>query len=466
MATTRKRKNYWIWIILAVLAIGIAAFFIKRNQKEEFTTVQLGVAEKRTIYAKIVESGTIEPTIEVVISPDVSGEIVELFVKEGQVVKRGDLLLTIRPDNYKSALEQSQASLNLAQSDYMQAQASVNQIKANLMQDSVNLDRTQKLNAEKIVSNVELENAKLKYKLTKAQLESNSYTIQAAFYRVESAKSSLKQSQQNLTRTNIYATMNGTITKLNVEKGQRVVGTVQMAGTELLKIADLSSMEVLVDINENDVVNLELLDSAKIEVDAFTDKAFYGKVTDIAYSANKSGLGTSDQVTNFQVKVRITPSSYGEIAEAGANKEIAITSRSPFRPGMSAQVEIYTDKVEDVIAVPIQSVTLHREKTVEKKEEKTMGGPPPPPDEKPQAEADKKPKTEVKKQEIVFVFENGAVREANVVTGIADDTHIQIKEGVAEGAKVVIGPYTTLTKLLEDGMKVQEEKEKETLEKK
>ncbi|MFN0202952.1 MAG: efflux RND transporter periplasmic adaptor subunit [Bacteroidia bacterium] len=454
-AKKKRKRNYtWVWLLAIALVGAGAAYYFKATKKPELTKVQLATAEKRTIFARVVESGTIKPTIEVPIAPDVSGEIVELYVREGQYVKKGDLLATIRPDNYKSALEQSEAAVNIAQADYMQAQASVAQSRVSLAQDSASLERVKRLHSEKLVSEVELENAKLKYNITRSQIEAASYTIEAARYRVESSKASLKQAQQNLSRTNIYATMNGTITKLNVEKGQRVVGTVQMAGTELLKIADLSSMEVVVEINENDIVNIELGDSSKIEIDALPNKYFNGKVTDIAYSATKNALGTSDQVTNFQVKVRINPSSYTEIAES--SQELNLSGKNPFRPGMSAQIEVYTDKVEEVVAVPIQAITLHRPKTEKKTDEK--GGKPNNDDMKPKEEEKTTKVVEEKKQEVVFVYKDGEVKELNVKTGIADDEFIEVKDGLQSGMKVVIGPYTTLTKVLEDAMKVEEEK--------
>ena len=448
----KRKSRRWIWISLIVILLGGGAAYRFSNQKKELTKVELAIAQKRTIYARVTESGTVQPTIEVPIAPDISGEIVELYVKEGQTVKKGQLLAVIRPDNYKAALEQSQASANMSNSDYLQSQAAIEQNKVNIAQDSVNVNRLQKLHKEKLVSDQELENAILKYNLSKSQYEATKYTIQAAYYRMKSSEASLKQAKQNLDRTSIYATMEGTITKLNVEVGQRVVGTVQMAGTEMMKIADLSSMEVVVDINENEIVKLNIGDSAVVEVDAIRDKKFAGKVTDMAYSASKSGLGTSDQVTSFQVKVRINPASYSEIAVLSVGA--ATPARMPFRPGMSALVEIYTDKVEDVVSIPLQAVTLHKEKKPE--ENKTGWG------EKPEEAKPEPKKTEIKDQpaikEVVFVWDNGKVKEMPVKLGIKDDTYVEILEGISVGAKAVSGPYTTLSKELFDGMEVEEMK--------
>jgi HlyD family secretion protein len=333
--------------------------------------------------------------------------------------------------------------VNSAQADYMQAKSQIVQTQTNISQDSTNVERLQKLNAEKIISDQELENAKLKLNLSKSQLEAAKYSTQASFYRLKSAEASLKQSQQNLNRTSIYASMDGTITKLNIEVGQRVVGTLQMAGTEIMKIADLSNMEVLVDISENEITHIGLGDSATIEIDALEEKRFNGRVTDIAYSATKSGLGTSDQVTSFQVKVRISPQSYQELMQ-GSIKPAAI----PFRPGMSALVDIFTDKAEDVLSVPIHAVTLHREP--KPKEAENPWAPPK------TEEAPTKPVKKEKRQEIVFVYEGGKVKEFPVKIGIADDVFIEIKEGASLGAKVVTGPHTLLNKELEEGMEVKE----------
>jgi HlyD family secretion protein len=444
----RKRSTRWIWILALIIIAGAGIAYRFSNQKKELLKVEITVAEKRTIYARVTESGTIQPTIEVPISPDISGEVVELYVKEGQVVKKGQLLAVIRPDNYKSALEQAQASVNTANSDYMQAQAAIQQTQVNIAQDSVNVNRLQKLHKEKLVSDQEMENAILKYNLSKSQYDASKYTIQSAFYRLKSSEASLKQSRQNLDRTSIYATMDGTITKLNVEAGQKVVGTVQMAGTEMMKIADLSSMEVVVDINENEIVKLNTGDSAIVEVDAIRDKKFSGRVTDIAYSASRSGLGTTDQVTSFQVKVRINPASYSEMTTGSTGPEA--TPRMPFRPGMSALVEIYTDKVEDVVAIPLQAVTLHKDKKPE--EPKSGWGKPEAPKEEKKVETKNQPIL----KEVVFVFDNGKVKEIPVKLGIKDDTYVEILEGLSVGTKVVSGPYTTLTKELYDGLEVEE----------
>lgn len=394
------------------------------------TTVQTDKANIQDLYARVSESGLVQPTIEVPVAPDVSGEVVHLAIIEGMKVKEGDLLVTIRPDDYRSRLEQADASLSQANANYLQAKANLSQAKATLMQDSVALQRSQQLFNEKVVSKVDLENAQLSFNVSKSQQEAARYSQQAAYYQVRNAEASRRQARQNLDRTNIYASMDGTITQLNIELGQRVVGTSQMAGTEILKIADLSSMEVVVEINENDIINVGLGDSAQIEVDAFPDNVFYGQVTEIAYSAIQANIASTDQVTNFEVKVKIDPASYQ--GDLGGNRKIA-KGESPFRPGMTSLVEIYTNQENDALVIPIQAVTLRTSADKEDSEEQ---------------------------QEVVFVFENQKVSQVPIETGISDNQFIHVISGLSEGQEVVIGPYTTLTRTLKDDMEVEVGEEK------
>ncbi|MEZ4829492.1 MAG: efflux RND transporter periplasmic adaptor subunit [Bacteroidia bacterium] len=411
-----KRNFFLILSALLLSSMGCQEVKVK---------VQTDTAQVRSIFSRVSESGSIQPTVEVPVAPDVSGEVVFIAIQEGMKVKRGDLLVTIRPDDYKAQLEQAEAAVNRSQAAYLQAKASVSQSKATLLQDSVALVRSRQLFSENVVSKVDLENAELKFHVSKSQYEGALFNVQSAFYQVKSAEATRKQSRQNLDRTNIYASMDGTVTKLNVELGQRVVGTSMMSGTEILRIADLSSMEVLVEINENDIINVALEDSAKIEVDAFPGEVFYGKVSEIAYSATVAGLASTVQVTNFEVKVTISPGSYEHIS---LPKKTTSAVESPFRPGMTALVEIYTRSESDVTAVPIQAVTLRDDEA---------GG----------------------TKEVIFVVEEGKVKEIPVETGISDDTHIHIRSGVAKDQKVVTGPYTILSKRLKDGLPVEESSE-------
>ncbi len=443
-AKSRKRRRIFIYsTILLVIIIGIAGWsagWFSGNNQIVVTTSQ---SEVRNLFARVTESGSIQPTIDVPVAPDVSGEVVNIAIKEGMKVRKGDLLVTIRSDDYIARLDQSMASLNQVEASQMQAEANVNQLKATLIQDSLNYARNQELFNDSIISKLEYERIETQYKVSQSQLESAKQNLLASYYQVKNAEASLKQARQNLDRTNIYASMDGTITQLNIELGQRVVGTSQMAGTEILKIADLSSMEVVVEINENDIVNVNLGDSAIVEVDAFPNRDFFGKVSEIAYSAVQNQAGTSDQVTNFEVKVIISPNSYQEIAQ---NKDIPYQEESPFRPGMTALVEIFTQKADSVISVPIQAVTLSKS-TFSANE----GG------------KDKETPPNQEPTEVVYIVESDTVREVKVEIGISDDNFIEITSGLDRGKEVVTGPYKVLTQTLRDGMDVKVENQ--TLEK-
>ncbi|WNJ21289.1 efflux RND transporter periplasmic adaptor subunit [Pontibacter sp. G13] len=412
---------------LSVIALGVFSGCEKKKVR-----VDLGKSEVRTLLSRVSESGVIQPTIDVPVAPDVSGEVVYLAIQEGMQVKKGDLLVTIRPDDYKAQLEQTEASLSRAQAGYLQAKANLSQSKATVLQDSIALARTKSLFGEEVVSQVDLENAQLKFEVSKSQYESAKFNVQSSYYQVKSAEATRKQSRQNLDRTNIYASMDGTITKLNVELGQRVVGTMQMAGTEILKIADLSRMEVVVEVNENDIIHVSIGDSALVEVDAYPDRAFFGKVSEVAYSASTSGVGFStDQVTNFEVKVVVDPASYQDLLTAKSSK-------SPFRPGMTSLVEIYTKQVDNATVVPIQAVTLRSDEEAEGED------------------------SDNESIEVVFTFDGSKVSQVPVTTGISDGEFIEVVSGLGSDVEVVTGPYTTLSRKLEDGMIVQKSFKRKT----
>jgi HlyD family secretion protein len=385
--------------------------------------------------ARVTEAGVIQPDIEVPVAPDVSGEIVDLRVVEGQRVQKGDLLFTVRPDNYQAAFEQATAALNTARADEANARASVLQALVTYRQDSVNYERFKKLFDQKAIAPAEFEPYALRLQTSKTAIESARQAQQAAGFRVKSAEASVKQSKDNLTRTQVYAAMSGTITYLNAQIGQRVVGTGMMSGSEIIKIADLSRMEVEVLINENDIVNIQVGDTASVEVDAYGDHRFRATVSEIAYSAEKSALTATDQVTTYKVKVLLEPAS------STANPALAAKlkpGQNLFRPGMSAQVSIFTERAEQVVSVPIQAVTLDR------------------------AVKDTLKDAAAKIPQVVFVYEpkgeKGVVKSRRVETGIADDNYIEVKTGLKAGERIVTGPYTTLTKILVDGMEVSESK--------
>ena len=416
-------------VCLLLIVGSLGCFSCKKETQIEITT-----SEIRTITARVSESGVIQPDIEVPIAPDVSGEVTALYVKEGDFVRKGQLLFEIRPDNYRAALEQTSAALNTAKADYANASANKKQALTTLLQDSVNFTRNEQLFKDKVIPQTEFENFKLRYMVSRSAVDAASQAEKAAYFRVQSSEASVKRSADDLSRTRVYASMDGTVTLLNVKTGQRVVGTGMMSGTEAMKIADLSKMKVKVNINENDIVNIRLGDTASIEVDALKGKNFKGTVTDIAYSAKLAEIGTSDQVTNYEVKVMINPESY--LSDSILMRGL-LSHQSPLRPGMSAVVNIFTKKVDQAVSVPIQCVTIDRERQeINAKDTK----------------------------EIVYLFDSVAkiVIVQPVESGISDDDFIEIKNGLKKGQIVVSGPYNVITKELKDQMKVVLKNNKES----
>jgi len=387
--------------------------------------VELAPVQVRTLVASVTESGTVQPELEVAIAPDLSGEVTAIHVREGQYVHRGQLLFEIRPDNYQAALEQSTASVNAAKAEQSNAEAGVIRARNQLTQDSVNWRRQALLYKDKVVSEQEYQQAELAYSLSRASYVGAQETRQAAYYRSLSAGASMRQSLDQLQRTRVYASVEGTVTYLKLEMGQRVVGTGMMAGTEVIKLADLREMQLKVSINENDIVHVRPGDTATITVDAYRDRVFSGRVTEIAYSAALQAQGTTDQVTNYAVEVRILRESYARDSSLMRGLK---AHESPFRPGMSGVVQIYTDRADSVLAVPIQAVTVDRSA------EPAAAGLLP---------------------TILYVWQpDGTVRTRQVSTGLSDDQYIEIKNGLKKGERIVVGPFTVIEKELEDGQAV------------
>ena len=415
-----KKNNLIKYLIIAVVVLVAFAIIGKKmgwiggvaNQKVAVEKVSL-----RTIVETVSASGKIQPEIEVKISSDVSGEIVSLMVKEGQKVKRGQLLCKIRPDIYESYLDRASAALNTSKANLSNAEA-------RFIQTEQAYDRNSKLIKDKIISEADFEVIKSNYLSAKAD-------VQAAKFNVKSAEASVKEAKDNLFKTTVFSPVDGTVSKLNVELGERVLGTSQMTGTEIMRIANLNSMEVSVDVNENDINRLSIGDTATVEVDAFLDQSFKGVVTEIANSASVVGA-SADQVTNFPVKIRILSESYSKLNSK--DKNLA----SPLRPGLSATVEIQTEKTINILTVPIQSVTT-REDSIEDKSASTTAV---------TAGASGM-------KEFVFIIENNKVIKLPVKTGIQDDMYIEIKEGLKEGQEVVVAPYLAISKMLKDGMQIE-----------
>ena len=410
----KKKKNSSKWILLLALLV-IVGLVVYMKTKED---TGLAVTTTKPIYKTITEiipaNGKIQPVVEVKISPDVSGEIVELHVKEGDMVSKGTLLIKIKQDIYLSARDRAQASLNSVRSQLGQQEAQYRQVE-------LSYDRNKRLYEQKTISDADYESALYQYDMAKEQLNS-------ARYNVESAEAALKEAEENLFKTTIYAPMDGIVSKLNVELGERVVGTTQMAGTEMLRIANSNQMEVLVNVNENDIVRIRQNDTASIEVDAYPNYVFQGIVTQIANSA-KSTVTSLDQVTNFEVKIYILPSSYEDLINARPD--------NPFRPGMSASVAIQTTTVYNALAIPIQCITTRADLVSDELKSSGRSG-------------------EVFEQ--VFVVQSREkdkiVKVVRIRSGIQDHSHIQITEGLNANDEIVTGPYSAISKLLKQDSKI------------
>jgi len=439
-------KKSFKYLIIATVILIIIAIIGKRlgwfGNENEFE-INTEKATKRTIVEIITANGKIQPETEVKISSDVSGEIVELNVKEGDEVIKGDLLLKIKPDTYISGIERMEASLNSSKANFANSKARLAQVEAQFTQTELTFNRNKKLFEQGAISQSDFDNANSAYEMGKADVEAAKQTVVAADYSIKSAEASLKEANENLIKTSIYAPMSGTISKLSVEFGERVVGTMQMTGTELLRIANLNIMEVKVDVNENDIVHVKFNDTATIEIDAYTDQKFKGMVTSIANSSSSTSTSivSTDQVTNYEVKIRILPESYQNLIPKNNPKYY------PFRPGMSATVDIQTKIERAVLSIPIQSVTTRIDSTKNKINKMLKKAN--------EEQIEKKEDSEYK--EYIFKFESNTntVSMIKVKTGIQDNNYIQIISGVNENDEVVSAPYSVISKKLKDKSKVK-----------
>ncbi len=438
---TKKRI---IWILIIFVAVALIGGIIAKKKgligKPDETKVATEKVTKRTIVEIVSANGKIAPESEVKLSPDVSGEIIELYVKEGDQIKSGQLLAKINPEIYLSNYDRTIAALNTSQANLANSKAQLAQINSQFINAKSSFERNEKLHNQKAISDAEFETSKANFDVAQAQVEAAEQSIKAAAFNVKNAEAGVKESKENLSKTSIYAPVGGTISKLNLEKGERVAGASQFgSGTEILRIANLQTMEVKVSVNENDIVRVTLNDTAFVEVDAYQNRKFKGIVTEISTSANTVGV-SADQVTNFDVKIRILPSSYKDLIAADKPNE------SPFRPGMSATVDIRTESVENVLTLPIQAVTTRADTT--KAAPKTQVK-----EQAQQGDENVKKKAEVV-QEYVFLYEKGVAKMLKVKTGIQDNTYIQITEGLKEGQEIITAPYRAVSKKLKDGDKV------------
>ncbi len=465
MTTKKKGKGKLItFIIILLIGLLATAAYFKAKAKPKGIEITVEKSEKRTIKETVSASGRIFPEKEVKISSDVSGEIVELFVQEGDSVKIGQVLAKIDPDSYISNVERGKASVSGAKAQLAMARsqkegslAQMEQIQSQLNNAKKILDRNKQLKKDGIISQADydlatsnVENLEANLRSAQANIRSSEQSIKSNEFSIESAEASLKELKTSLARTTIKSPANGIVSSLSVEQGERVVGTIQMTGTEMMRVANLNSMEVQVDVSENDIIKVAVGDRVEVEVDAYLDKVVEGNVTEIANSAsNIGGIGGSlntDQVTNFIVKIRLNPESYIGLVKPGM--------QYPFRPGMSASVDIFTNEEKDVVTVPIQSVTA-REIKDEKKKKTTNKN-------------DQDANEEKEYKEVVFVFSQDSVSMVEVTTGIQDDEYIQILNGIDDDMEIVSGPYSAISEKLDDGkavyLKVDKEKKKDSKE--
>ena len=422
---TRKRRRWRLWGLFGVLAIIVSAGVYLVERGPDPIAITAGRATIRDITELVSATGKIRPEVEVKISPEVAGEIIEMPVIVGQPVKKGDLLVKIKPDNYVARVKQAEATLSAAQADSLQR-------RVQMLNDQLDLRRAQDLFGKKLISETDYKAAETKTQISQASYDSS-------LHQIDVARSNLDQNRDLLNKCVIYSPIDGTISILSSEIGERVVATGDFAGTEVMRVANLASMEARVDVNENDVVNVAIGDPVRIKVDAYPKKMLNGTVKRIASTATVKNEGTQQEVTNFEVRVQV--------------EDLEV----PLRPGMSASVDIETQTVHHVVAVPIQSVTVRsREggKTAEqlKQDHEKQTG-------LNSSELEKQARKEL--QRVVFLKEGDKVNLAQVQTGIADNNFIEIRSGVREGDEVVSGSYTAISKDLKDRSRIKIEQQKE-----
>ncbi len=450
MAKKKNRTRTILIVIgIAVILLVILGLVGRRLSGPNATQVEIVTVEMRTVTQTVTASGRVQPEVEIIISPDVSGEIVQLPVVEGQQVQRGELLARIKSDFYEAQVEQAEAQLS-------QAKANLSQQEANLLLQEQTLDRQRQLYEAEVIPLEQYEQSDTEYKVAQANVD-------AASFNVESAQARLRESREQLRKTALYAPMSGTVSQLDIELGERVTGNELQAGTTVMKVARLDQMELEVEVSENDVVNVALGDTASIEVDAYPNRIFKGVVTEIANSARLQGSTFQEQVTNFPVKVRILDPHNAEaramgMVDAGLAGETPATENYPsFRPGMSGTVDIFTDTAQEVLSIPIQAVTVRdftairraRNRSEAAESDSTAGD-----------EEEVKPGgvgAEEDLQRMVFVVDEAMNAFATIVeTGISDDQFIEIKSGLEEGDRVVNGPYSAVSRELDDRDLVEE----------
>lgn len=419
----KSKKKLFIFGGLGLLVLILVVVALAGGSKENIILVQTEKVEKRTITQTVTATGKIDPEFKVVITPEVTGEIISLPVKEGDFVKKGQLLIKIKGDQYMAQKDRLEANLK-------SAEASLKMREAELRRVELEYDRVKELHSKGLASNSELEAAETNYLTSKA-------SYQSAEANVSQSKAQLREVLETLYKTTIYAPMDGIVTQLNVELGERVLGSGFTQGTNIMTVANLSRMQAVVDVDENDVVLVSVGDTANVKVDAFGDRIFHGIVTEIGNSAKATGFGTQEQVVNFSVKINL------------------LDLDSNLRPGMSCNADIETETVENVLSVPIQSVTARTE-VPEDSSAKV---------EETETDQTRRPKT-TKPKEVVFLVDGGKAKMVVVETGISDDNYIEIKKGLNVGDEVISGSYRAISRELENGSIVRVEEKKKVSDKK
>ncbi|MFN6374021.1 MAG: efflux RND transporter periplasmic adaptor subunit [Chitinophagia bacterium] len=454
----------WIWIISGVVVLIVALLGLKKAGiigKDEATKVAVEKATKKDITEIVTASGKVYPEVEVKISPDVSGEIVELKVLEGDSVTKGQLLAMVYADIYATQRDQAAAGVSQQLAQVENASATLGSFKARLDQAERQYQRQKQLFQEKVISKLEYEQSENTFLTSKADYAAAQQSIKSGQAAVASARASLQRADKDLGRTSVFAPMSGIVSLLNVKKGERVVGNSMMAGTEMLRIADMRVIEVRVDVGENDIPKVKIGDSAIVEVDAYNKRKFKGVVTQISSTSRGTGgavVTTSNDVTNYEVRIRLNPASYADLLSSGNKKSF------PFRPGMSANADIQTKTHANVLSVPINAVSTRDQSDTaaagkEVKESKKSSMP------ETEAGATAPIKDLDRMDEVVFVLQkDGTVKRVKVRTDIQDMNDIEIIEGLKEGDEVVVGPYTVVSKTLRTGTKVTVVKKEELFE--
>ena len=452
MAKQKQKSNKTLYWVMGVLGFLIVFFVIAKSAgwvgKPKELEVELAKAKRVTIIEKVSASGTVQPVTEVKLAPEVSGEIIALLIEEGDSVRKGQPMVKIKPDTWESQYQRAQAGLSQQGANLEQSEANLQRSKATFTRAEQEYKRNERLWNEKVISEADWQLARQNFAVAQSDVASAEQQVAAAKFVIQSTEASLREARENLSKTSVLAPMNGIVSKLIVKNGERVVGTATMAGTEMLRIADLNKMEVRVNVNENDIVRVAVGDTAIIDVDAYSNinKEFKGVVTLIANTAKDKV--SADAITEFEVRILILNSSYQDLVKSG--------TKFPFRPGMTASVDIITTRKENVLSVPLASVTTRNPN--DNKGPENQGGPPA------QNTNQSGPQKPVKKDEnkvVVFVNENGTAKMVEVKTGISDFDNIEILSGVSDSTEVITGPYLAISKRLKDGEKIRKAEKKD-----